>query len=80
MRTNLRVERVKKNLTQKELAKALGLSQATYSLYELGKASPSLENAEKIANFFGKDISYIFSKNDTRENSLVEESKKNKKQ
>lgn len=60
MRINLKVERIKRGLTQQEMAKELGISQAAYSQYELGKVNPGLEKAEKIADFFNKDIKEIF--------------------
>ncbi len=39
-------------LTQQEVAKSIGISLSTYSLYESGKAIPSDEKKKRIADYF----------------------------
>lgn len=59
-RTNLKVLRAKHNVTQKDLARKLGVSPSTLSMIESGENTPSLELAYKIASIFGKSIEDIF--------------------
>lgn len=47
------------NLTQKELAKKLNLTQSTIAYYENGKKMPTLENAKAIAEFFNTSLDYL---------------------
>ncbi|HHX80534.1 MAG TPA: helix-turn-helix transcriptional regulator [Acholeplasmataceae bacterium] len=51
--------RKEKNMTQKELAKALKLSVSAISMYEIGERTPSLKKAIKIADLFGVPIESI---------------------
>jgi transcriptional regulator with XRE-family HTH domain len=48
--------RLKNNLTQKEVAKQLGVSRTTYQAYELGSREPKIEIIEKLATFFNVPI------------------------
>lgn len=52
--------RVKKNLTQEELAKALGVSRQTIIAIEKGNYTPSVLLALKIAKFFKRPVESIF--------------------
>lgn len=63
---SLKQVRVRKGMTQKELADFVDLSQETISQYEMGNRTPSIVIARKIADvlevslddiFFGSDIS-----------------------
>lgn len=56
----LRELREKKNLTQSEVAKAVGLSVSAIAMYELDERTPSDKIKVKLSNFFGKSVSYIF--------------------
>ena len=47
-------------MTQQELAELIGVTRQTVNAIELGKYSPSLEVAFKIAAVFGKTIHEIF--------------------
>lgn len=60
MKNRLKVFRAMHNLTQEELAKALGVSRQTIIAIEKGKYDPSLRLAFKIARFFGVKIEDIF--------------------
>ena len=48
--------------TQMEVAKAIGISQSTYAMYESGRRVPSDENKKKIANFCKRSVQSNFSK------------------
>ncbi len=56
---NIRVLRAMKNVSQKELAKAIGVSQQTISTAE-NTSRMSLTTAKKIADYFGVGIDDIF--------------------
>ncbi len=47
------------HIDQKEMAAKLGISQSTYSRYELGQTAPSIDSLKKIANFFNVPIDYL---------------------
>lgn len=51
--------RKEKDLLQKELAKELGLTQQTISLYESNKREPDSEILYKIASYFGVSVDYL---------------------
>ena len=46
---NLRKIRIRKNLTQRYIAKKLNLDRSTYSYYELGETQPSLEKLVELS-------------------------------
>lgn len=51
--------RQKKKLTQKELAKELGLTQSVIGRYEQGDISPRPDKWQKMADFFGVSVDYL---------------------
>lgn len=55
----LRKLREEKGLTQKEVATALNISPAAYSLYEKGLREPKYDMLEKIAEYFGVSVGYL---------------------
>lgn len=57
---NLKELRTKRNLKQREIAEALGITTSYYGMIELGKREPSLELALKISRYFGVKIEDIF--------------------
>jgi putative transcriptional regulator len=57
---NLRVLRAIKNITQEDLASALGVTRQTILAIENGKYNPSLDLAFKIAKYFETTIEQIF--------------------
>lgn len=61
MITRLRELRLKRGLTQQQLADTLGVSRQTIISIETGKYDPSLPLAFKIARLLGKRIEDIFS-------------------
>lgn len=60
MQTKLKVYRAMHNLTQEDLAKAIGVTRQTVIAMEKGKYNPSLELAFKIARYFKVTIENIF--------------------
>lgn len=65
MKNSIRVERAIKDITQQELAQAVGVSRQTINSIESGKYIPSTVLALKIAQFFGKRAEHIFELEDT---------------
>lgn len=59
---NLRYLRKKKNVTQTEVAKALGIPVTTYNAYETGQNVPRDEVKRKIADYFDRSVQFIFFK------------------
>lgn len=55
----LKTLRKQKKLTQTELAKALNISQKSYSNWENGKTEPTLENLLKLASVLNTTSSYL---------------------
>lgn len=47
------------NLTQRQVALALNISQPSYIRYENGGAEPSLENLVKLADMFDVSTDYL---------------------
>lgn len=58
---NIKRFREDKGLTLKEVSDVIGMTLGYYSQIELGKNTPSLENAYKIAKFWGMTIEEIWS-------------------
>lgn len=55
----LRLLRIRKGLTQKELAKELNLSDSTISYYEKEERIPNIEVLIQIADYFEVDVNYL---------------------
>ena len=55
----LKLLRNEKNMSQQELADALGISKSSINMYERGERQPNFEVLEAIADFFNVDIDYL---------------------
>ena len=60
LKNYLKVWRAKRDITQADLAKSVGLSRQTINSIEKGKFIPSVLSAMKIAFFFETSIEEIF--------------------
>ena len=60
MKNTLRVERAILDITQQDLATAIGVSRQTINSIESGKYVPSTVLSLKIARFFRKPVESIF--------------------
>ena len=61
MKNTVRVERAILDITQQDLATAVGVSRQTINSIESGKYVPSTVLALKISRYFGKPTDSIFS-------------------
>lgn len=57
----IREAREEKNMTQRELGNVLGYSHMGISHFEKGVREMKLSDIERLASFFGKNISYFLS-------------------
>ena len=64
MKNTIRVERAIKDITQQDLAVAVGVSRQTINSIEAARYVPSTVLALKIARYFGKSVDEIFSLGD----------------
>lgn len=56
----VKAERLKKGLTQEDMAQILGISRGFYCLIEIGARRPTFGLASKIADFFGLEMEVLF--------------------
>ena len=56
--------RREKDVTQAELAKALGLKPTTIASWEQGKSLPNVQTLYRIANYYKKTIGYMYGERD----------------
>lgn len=57
--TALAEQRKLNHLTQRDVAKHLGIAQSSYIRYENGKSEPTLENLVKLADLFDVSVDYL---------------------
>lgn len=69
----LKLLRKQDDLTQDALAKALGISKSTISMYENGNREPDFETLEAFADYFNVDLDYLMGKSDIA-NKTIESS------
>ena len=60
MKNRIKVERAELDITQQQLAEAVGVSRQTIVAIEKGRFLPSTPLALKISKFFGKSVESIF--------------------
>nr|WP_163502697.1 helix-turn-helix transcriptional regulator [Halomonas socia] len=60
MNNHIRSLRKARQLTQADLAEAMGVSRNTINSIEVGRYVPSLPLALRLARFFGKPVEEVF--------------------
>lgn len=68
----LRNLRLKRNLSQKELANALGISPSIVSSYENDERLPSLERLLALADFYNCSVDYLLGKSQKEPITLID--------
>ena len=63
---NLRKLRKEKGITQKELAKLVGLSQQSINKYENTASEPDIKNLIALADFFDTSVDYLVGNSEIR--------------
>ena len=58
--------RTEQNLSRPALAQALGLPRNAIEKFETGRQTPSKDQQEKLANFFGVSVFYLRAESDDR--------------
>ncbi|GGE04367.1 hypothetical protein GCM10011571_01690 [Marinithermofilum abyssi] len=56
--------RKRSNLTQEQLAKELGISRGSLSMYEIGKREPDFLTLQKVAHFFSVTSDFLIGLSD----------------
>ncbi len=64
MYKRIRILREDKDMTQKEIAEMLGMSQTGYSKYETGENDIPTQILIKLADFYGTSVDYILERTD----------------
>lgn len=65
LNNKIKIHRAIKNISQEELAIAIGVTRKTINTIETGKYTPSTVIALKIARYFEVAVEDIFGLNDT---------------
>jgi len=60
----LKILRMRKKLSQQDVADRLNINRSTYARYELGQTQPDFETLEKLADFFDVSTDYILGRTD----------------
>ncbi|MSU87149.1 XRE family transcriptional regulator [Streptococcus dysgalactiae subsp. dysgalactiae] len=58
--------RLEKNLTQKQVAQRLNITQQAYGQWETGKLNPKKETIQMFADFFNVSTDYLLGKSDQK--------------
>lgn len=64
---NIRSLRIDNNYTQKQIAGVLGVSQNTYSQYEIGVLNYPVDAIVKLADFYNVSTDYLLGRTSIRE-------------
>lgn len=71
--TMLKTLRLKKGLTQDELAKLTGLTRSAIGMYESGNREPKYEVLELLADFFNVDMNTLLDKNENEQIPVLDD-------
>ena len=64
---NIRSIRIDKGYTQTQIAERLGISQNTYSQYEIGILNYPVDTVVKLADFYGVSTDYLLGRTSRKE-------------
>lgn len=67
---NIKDIRLRKGLTQSDVATALGVSSVVYSRYETGKRQPSIDMLIQMADIFGVTVDFLLGRQDIEDSTL----------
>ncbi len=70
--SNIKQLRIKRGITQEQLAALLKVSRSTIGMYETGSREPDFETCEAIADIFNVDMDYLMGRSTIeRKNPLI---------
>ena len=69
---NIRNLRLDNGYTQKQIAQVLGISQNTYSQYEIGVLNYPVDVVIKLADFYGTSTDYLLGRTDKKASPVQE--------
>ena len=64
---NIRNLRIDGGYTQKQIAQELGISQNTYSQYEIGVLNYPVDALIKLADFYGVSVDFLLGRTNTKQ-------------
>lgn len=67
---NFASERIRKGLTQSQLAERVGVSRETVSRWERGATMPSIDRVVSAADFFDCSTDYLLGRTDERKRAV----------
>lgn len=67
---NIKDIRMRRNLSQAQVAKALGVSSVVYSRYESGTRQPSIDIILQLADILGVTLDYLLGRQDIEDSTL----------
>lgn len=67
---NIKDIRLRKGLTQADVAAALGVSSVVYSRYETGKRQPSIDMLIQMGDIFGVTVDFLLGRQDIEDSTL----------
>lgn len=70
--TRIKALREKENISQKELAKNLGVSSSTIAMYETGKRNPDSDMLKRIGDYFNVSVDYLLGRTDSPTLQIIE--------
>ena len=65
--SHLKTLRQSKNVTQKQVAAAIGITERNYQLYEAGSQKPSFDALIALADYFDVSLDYLVGRSDDPE-------------
>ena len=70
MPLNIKDIRLRKGLTQSDVAAALGVSSVVSSRYETGKRQPSIDMLIQMADIFGVTVDFLLGRQEIEDSTL----------
>jgi transcriptional regulator with XRE-family HTH domain len=66
VKNNIKILRAEKNMSQKDLAKQVHVTQTAVSQWEMGKTNPDIKTADKLALYFDVSVDFLLGRTSER--------------
>jgi len=73
---NIKETRIRKNMTQADVAAALGVSSVVYNRYETGARQPSIDILVRLSDLFDVPVDYLLGRQEINDSTLSNYEKK----